>query len=97
MPVAVTIDIARGTVPQYEQVIAEVFPEGKLPEGWLLHVAGPTETGWRVVNVVQSQEQFEEFARERLLPATQRVGDPTPEVAYFPVHNLIRNSSPRER
>ena len=31
------------------------------------------------------------IARERLLPATQRVGDPTPEVAYFTVHNLVRN------
>ena len=91
MAVAVTIDIDDGTVPQYEQVIAAVFPEGKLPEGWLMHVAGPTENGWRVVNVVESQEQFETFARERLIPATQRVGDPAPRVAFFPVHNLIRN------
>jgi hypothetical protein len=56
-----------------------------------LHIAGPTENGWRVVNVVQSQEQFEEFARERLLPATQRVGDPTPQVAFFPVYKMIQN------
>jgi hypothetical protein len=91
MAVAVTIDIAGGTAPLYEQVIAEVFPDGKLPDGWLEHIAGPTETGWRVVNVVPSREQFEAFARDRLLPATQRVGDPTPEVSFFPVHNLIRN------
>ena len=91
MAVTVTIDIRGGTAPLYEQVIAEVFPEGKLPDGWLMHVAGPTEDGWRVVNVVQSQEQFEAFARERLLPATQRVGDPTPEVAFVPVYKLIRN------
>jgi hypothetical protein len=91
MAVAVTIDIAGGTEPLYEQVIAEVFPEGKLPEGWLVHIAGPTENGWRVVNVVPSQEQFEAFARERLLPATQRVGDPPPEVAFFPVYKLIRD------
>jgi hypothetical protein len=90
MAVAVTVDIAGGTEQQYEQVIATVFPEGKLPEGWLMHVAGPSENGWRVVNVVQSQEQFEAFARERLLPATQAVGDPTPQLTFFPVHRLIR-------
>ena len=56
-----------------------------------MHVAGPTENGWRVVNVVESREQFETFARERLLPATQRVGDPPPEVAFFPVYKLIRS------
>ena len=39
MAVAVTIDIRDGTAPLYEQVIAEVFPEGKLPDGWLMHVA----------------------------------------------------------
>jgi hypothetical protein len=90
MAVAVTIDIAGGNPQLYEKVIAEVFPDGKLPEGWQMHVAGPTENGWRVVNVVESQEQFETFARERLLPATQRVGDPAPEVTFFPVYKLIR-------
>ena len=31
MAVAVTIDIAGGNPQLYEKVIAEVFPEGKLP------------------------------------------------------------------
>jgi hypothetical protein len=91
MAVAVIVDIPGGTAPLYEQVISTVFPEGKLPEGWLMHVAGPTENGWRVLNVVQSREQFETFARERLLPATKAVGDPTPQLTFFPVHRLIRN------
>ena len=72
-------------------VVGSGCSEGKLPEGWALHVAGPTENGWRVVNVVQSQEQFETFARERLIPTTQRVGDPPPEVEFFPIYNLIRD------
>jgi hypothetical protein len=80
-----------GTERQYEQIVATVFPDGKLPEGWLVHLAGPTETGWRVLNVVPSQEQFEVFAREQRLPATQQVGDATPELTFFPVHRLIRN------
>ena len=91
MAVAVTVDIPGGTEQLYEQVIATVFPEGKLPEGWLVHIAGPTENGWRVINVVPSQEQFETFARERLLPATQAVGDPTPQLTFSPVYKVIRN------
>jgi hypothetical protein len=58
MAVAVTVDIPGGTEQGYEQgyeqVVATVFPDGKLPEGWLVHVAGPTKNGWRVVNVVES-------------------------------------------
>jgi hypothetical protein len=44
MPVAVTVAIPGGTEQQHEQVIATVFPEGKLPEGWLVHLAGPPRT-----------------------------------------------------
>jgi len=56
-----------------------------------MHMAGPTETGWRVVNIVPSQEEFEVFAREQLAPAAQQVGDPPPEITFFPVYRLIRN------
>ena len=94
--VAVIIDIPGATEQKYMQLIATVFPQvpqGKLPEGWLVHVAGPSENGWRIVNVVPSQEQFETFARERLRPALQQVGlgDTTPQMSFFPVHRLIRN------
>ncbi len=44
MAVAVIVDIPGGTEQQYEQVIATVFPDGKLPEGWLMHLAGPNES-----------------------------------------------------
>ena len=34
-----------------------------------MHLAGPVENGWRVVNVVPSRQESENFAREQLLPA----------------------------
>jgi hypothetical protein len=89
MAVAVIIDIPEGTAEKYEHVIASLYPDDKLPDGWQLHLAGPIEGGWRIVNVVPSQEGFEEFARDRLIPATQQVGDPEPEVTFFPVYKLI--------
>jgi hypothetical protein len=88
--VAVTIDIPTGTEAKYDQVVAGLYPNGKLPDGWLVHFAGPIENGYRIVNVVPSQEEFEVFAREELIPATQQVGDPPPEVTFLPVHRLIR-------
>jgi hypothetical protein len=30
-----------------------------------MHLAGPTENGWRLIKVVPSEEQFEAFAREQ--------------------------------
>ena len=95
MSVAVIIDMPGGSEKQYDQVIATVFPDGKLPKGWQVHLAGPTEKGWRIVNVVPSQEQFEAFARERLRPALVQAGegDITPQLAFFPVHRLIRGAT----
>ena len=88
--VVVIVDIPGGTQRQYEQITAELFPGGKLPNGWALHVAGPTETGWRVINVIPSQEDFEAFAREQLFPAAQAAGDAPPQLSFFPVHRLIQ-------
>ena len=61
-----------------------------LPEGWEVHLAGPTADGWRIINVVPSQEQFEAFAREKLIPAVQQAENVTPQLTFFPVYKLIR-------
>jgi hypothetical protein len=91
MAAAVIVDIPCGNQQIYEQLTAKLFPEGKLPDGWQVHIAGPTENGWRIVNVVPSQEQFEVFARDQLIPAVQQAEDVTPQLSFFPVYRLIRN------
>jgi hypothetical protein len=65
MAVAVIVDFPDGNAQKYEQVTGKLFPEGKLPEGWRVHIAGPAGNGWQVVNAVPSREQFETFAREQ--------------------------------
>jgi hypothetical protein len=89
MAVAVIIDVPHGNQQFYDQIIPTLFPGDKLPDGWQLHMGGPTETGWRIVNVVPSQEQFEAFARERLGPALLQLEGVTPEMTFFPVYRLI--------
>jgi hypothetical protein len=80
-----------GNAQKYEQVTGKLFPEGKLPEGWRVHIAGPAGNGWQVVNVVPSREQFETFAREQLLPAAQQAGGAPPRITFFRVYRLIQN------
>ena len=89
MPTAVVIDVPDGNQQFYDQIIPTLFPAGTLPEGWVMHVAGPTESGWRIVNVVPSQERFEAFARESLGPVLHELEGVTPEMAFFPVYRLI--------
>ena len=75
------------TQAQYEQVLQEVNPDGKVAPGVLFHAAGPTPDGWRVVEVWESQEGLDRFFQEKLGAALQKANiSVQPEV--FPVQNL---------
>ena len=59
-----------GTQEQYEASIAAVHPsDGSLPEGQVLHVAGPSTGGWTIVAIHESQESWERFRNDTLMPA----------------------------
>jgi hypothetical protein len=90
MAVVAVIDIPNGNQTFYDEVIPLIFPEGKLPEGWQLHIAGPSDTGWRIVNVVPTQEGFETFARERIEPTLEQVEGLTATMAFFPLYRMIQ-------
>jgi hypothetical protein len=81
-----------GTEEQYAESLAAVHPsDGSLPEGQIFHVAGPTEDGWIIVAVHDSQESWERFRDETLVPvmgAGVEGGFPTPpQETTFTVHN----------
>ena len=83
-----------GTEEQYEASIAAVHPSRTaLPEGQIYHVAGPSDDGWTIVAVHESQESWEQFRDNVLMPrmgAGIEGGFPTPpeEKAAFEVRNL---------
>jgi hypothetical protein len=80
-------------VDLYEAVTSKVMPDGQLPDGCELHIAGPVEDGWRVITVWQSREAFDRFRDEKLLPAIRELGGeqggPPVEPDVQPVHKLI--------
>ena len=60
-----------GTREQYEASLAAVHPgEGQLPDGQIFHAAGPSPGGWTIVAVHESQESWERFRDETLMPGT---------------------------
>jgi hypothetical protein len=92
MAVVVVAEIEGGNQDFYEQVSSKAMPGGQMPEGGQVHIAGPTEGGWRVITVWDSEEQFEQFRNERLIPALREAGGDdrvAPEIIADPVHRLI--------
>ena len=72
MAYGVVHQFAGGTEEQYRASLDAVHPEdGSLPEGQILHYAGPTEEGWIIVAVHDSQDSWERFRDETLLPKLQ--------------------------
>lgn len=51
---------------QYEQVKDQVTPGNKAPPGLLYHAGGPTENGWCVMEVWESQEALDQFFQQKL-------------------------------
>jgi len=61
-----------GTREQYEASLAAVHPsDGSLPEGQIFHAAGPSDGGWTVMAVHDSQESWEQFRDNVLMPRLQ--------------------------
>ena len=60
-----------GTAEQYQAVLDAAHPGGRLPAGQSYHVAGPTEGGWLIAAVWDSEQSFEKFVSETLMPALQ--------------------------
>ena len=69
MSYAVVHTFPGGTKEQYEASIAAVHPsDGGLPEGQRFHVAGPSAGGWTIVAIHESQESWERFRDDILMP-----------------------------
>ena len=71
---------------------AAVHPaDGGLPAGQILHIAGPSSDGWTIVAIHDSQESWERFRDETLLPAMgagiEGGFTSPPQETAFPVHN----------
>ena len=60
-----------GTQQQYEKSIAAVHPSNGLPAGQTFHAAGPSEGGWTIIAVHESQESWETFRDSTLMPTMQ--------------------------
>ena len=65
--------IFTGTVTeaQYQQVLNQTSPGNQPPPGMLYHAAGPTETGFCVIEVWESQEAMQTFFDQKLGQALQ--------------------------
>ncbi len=94
MAIAVVMDMPGATLDQYDEVSRRhnFEPGGGGPDGMLFHWCAATDTGFRVTDVWETQEQYEAFAAV-IGPSIEEVGPPNPPVVQIlPVHSYLTAS-----
>jgi hypothetical protein len=91
MAVVIVNETEGGSQETYDQVTPKIMEGGNLPDGCQVHIAGPSKNGWRVITVWDSEERFQQFRDEKLIPALREAGgeDLAPSTSTDPVHNLV--------
>jgi hypothetical protein len=69
-----TLDITGLTPEEYRAVLDKMGVETRPAAGIFLHLTTATDFGYRIVEIWDSKEGFEEFLEKRLVPASQALG-----------------------
>ena len=92
MAVVIVNEIEGGGQDLYDRASPKLFDGGNLPDGCQVHIAGPYKNGWRVISVWDSEETFQQFREEKLIPTLQEAGGEdrvASNISTDPVHKLI--------
>jgi hypothetical protein len=77
------------TSDQYDAIMAKLGLDANPPAGGVLHVATVTDEGVEVCDIWQTEQAFNGFLEQRLLPVVSELGiSGEPEVRVVPLHNL---------
>jgi quinol monooxygenase YgiN len=87
MSIAFIFNVPGMTQEQYETTHQQLG--NPLEQGALIHIAGPMEGGWRIVEVWPSQEAADRFfGSQRVQQVFQNTGAPPIQPIVFPVYRL---------
>jgi hypothetical protein len=90
MTIVTTLDVNGLTANEYRAVLDELGVETRPDGGIYLHLATPTDFGFRIVEIWDEKEGFDRFLENRLAPAGEAVGlDQEMTIAVTPLHNFF--------
>jgi hypothetical protein len=93
MAIGVLLNIPGGTQEQYEEINQKAFGDPKGPsepiQGLIVHTAGATTSGFRIFDVWETQEDFDRFNNEFIMPAVEGMDLPQIPPETYELANLI--------
>ena len=89
MAFGITFDIPGMTREQYDRLAPRLNAMTKGQPGFIVHFSGPTESGYRVTEIWESEADQQRFSREQVAPIFQEERIPAAKVETFPVENIL--------
>ena len=91
MAVAIEMHFTGATLEQYDAVIKLMgLDDGTIPDGAIFHWVAAADDGIQVVDVWETMEQFDAFARDQIGPFSAQAGIEAPPVmTRYAVHNRL--------
>jgi hypothetical protein len=88
MTILMTSDLAGVDAAGYQHLVDQLGDVLTSTDGFLAHAAGPTDTGWRVVELWTSEEAHRAWFDAHVVP-TMPPGAPLPTITIQPVTNTL--------
>ena len=88
MPILVVSEAAGVTAEQDAAMVQALDLATSPPVGGRIRMAGPTADGWRIVSLWDSEEDWERFRNERLVPALTGAGRASPPLEIWPIETV---------
>jgi hypothetical protein len=74
VPILVVGEASGVTAEQDAALAKRLYPEGSLPAGFRIRMAGPMAGGWRIVTLWDSEADWERFRDDTLVPTLAGIG-----------------------
>jgi hypothetical protein len=88
--VVTTLDITAMSPEEYRAVLDYMGVEKKPAGGIYLHLTYKTDFGYRIIEIWDSKDGFDEFLEQRLAPATKALGiNRETKITVNPLHNCF--------
>ena len=88
--IVMTMNVTGLTHREFRALLDEMGVEARPEHGIYQHISHPTETGFRIIEVWDSQKGFEKFVERRMKPAITKLGiQRTTTIAFQPLHNFF--------
>jgi len=85
-----TIDVIGLSTNEYRAVLDKMGVETNPAANIFLHLTAPIDGGYRIIEIWDSKEAFEEFLQKRLTPANEALGIKSKaNITVVPLHNFF--------